>query len=76
MKLKAILWEKNDNEIGPLINEQTTLYCEMLSIRDPIRVLLERKGKGSIVSDSQTKMYNNLLDDGEDEDDYNESPTK
>ena len=52
------------------LNEQTTLFCEMLSVRDPIRVLLEKKGKKSIISESTTELYNNLLD--EDYDDHND----
>lgn len=45
------------------LNEQTTLFCEMLDIRDPIRVLLEKRGKSSFVNESKTQMYNNLLDE-------------
>ena len=44
------------------LNEQTTLFCEMLNIRDPIRVLLEKKGQSSLITDSTTQMYNYLLD--------------
>jgi hypothetical protein len=51
------------------LNEQTTLFCEMLSIRDPIRVLLEKKGQSSLITDSTTQMYNDLLDENEDEQD-------
>ena len=57
------------------LNEQTTLYCEMLNIRDPIRVLLEKKGQSSLITESTTQMYNNLLDesdsDAEDNDEKN-----
>lgn len=49
------------------LNEQTTLFCEMLNIRDPIRVLLEKKGQSSLITDSTTQMYNDLLDENEDE---------
>ena len=49
------------------LNEQTTLFCEMLNIRDPIRVLLEKKGQSSMITDSTTQMYNDLLDENEDE---------
>ena len=45
------------------LNEQTTLLCEMLKIRDPIRVLLEKKGKSSIINQSTTQLYNDLLDE-------------
>lgn len=47
------------------LNEQTTLLCEMLNIRDPLRVLLEKKGKSSIINESTTQLYNNLLDDSD-----------
>jgi len=49
------------------LNEQTTLFCEMLNIRDPIRVLLEKKGQSSLITESTTQMYNNLLDESENE---------
>lgn len=45
------------------LNEQTTLLCEMLSIRDPIRILLEKKGKSSMITQSNTQLYNDLLDE-------------
>ncbi|CAF0793506.1 unnamed protein product [Brachionus calyciflorus] len=45
------------------LNEQTTLICEMLNIRDPIRVILEKKGKTSIITESTTQLYNDLLDE-------------
>lgn len=35
----------------------------MLSLRDPIRMLLEKKGKCTLISESNTQMYNNLLDE-------------
>lgn len=47
------------------LNEQTTLLCEMLNIRDPIRVLLEKKGKTSIINQSTTQLYNDLLDESD-----------
>ena len=50
------------------MNDQTTLFCEMLSIRDPVRVVLEKKGQSSIVCESKTQLYNDLLDE-EDADD-------
>ena len=50
------------------LNEQTTLFCEMLSIRDPVRVLLEKRGQSSIITESTTQMYNNLLDESDSED--------
>jgi hypothetical protein len=49
------------------LNEQTTLYCEMLGIRDPIRVLLEKKGQSSLISQTTTNLYNNLLDESDDD---------
>ena len=49
------------------LNEQTTLYCEMLNIRDPVRVLLEKKGQSSLITESTTQMYNNLLDESDEE---------
>ena len=49
------------------LNEQTTLYCEMLGIRDPIRVLLEKKGQSSLISQTTTDLYNNLLDESDDD---------
>jgi lariat debranching enzyme len=52
------------------LNEQTTLLCEMLSVRDPIRVILEKSGKSALISESKTEMYNNLLD--KDDDDVDE----
>lgn len=48
------------------LNEQTTLYCEMLNLRDPIRVLLEKRGQTNLITESQTQMYNNLLDEEDD----------
>jgi lariat debranching enzyme len=45
------------------LNEQTTLICEMLNIHDPVRLLLEKKGKNSLIAESTTQLYNNLLDD-------------
>jgi len=45
------------------LNEQTTLLCEMLSVRDPIRMILEKQGKQSMVSESATNLYNNILDE-------------
>jgi len=50
------------------LNEQTTLMCEMLSIRDPIRVLLEQSGNTSVVSESKTELYNKLLDESDSDD--------
>ena len=41
----------------------------MLNIRDPVRVILEKKGNSSLISESQTKLYNDLLDEDDDEDD-------
>lgn len=49
------------------LNEQTTLLLEMLTLRDPVRMVLEKRGKSSLVSESNTEMYNNLLDEDEDE---------
>jgi lariat debranching enzyme len=49
------------------LNEQTTLLCEMLNIRDPVRVLLEKKGQSSLITESATQMYNNLLDESDNE---------
>lgn len=49
------------------LNEQTTLYLEMLTLRDPIRMILEKKGKSSLVSESNTEMYNKLLDESDEE---------
>lgn len=60
---------QNSDETPPTqdiyLNEQTTLLCEMLNIRDPIRVLLEKRGKSSLINDSTTQLYNNLLDDSD-----------
>jgi hypothetical protein len=70
---------KSSNETSNIkdiyLNEQTTLFCEMLNIRDPIRVLLEKKGQSNLITESTTKMYNNLLDesDNEDESDSHEN---
>jgi lariat debranching enzyme len=47
------------------MNEQTTLLCEMLSIRDPIRLLLEKRGGSSVINESRTQLYNDLLDDSD-----------
>ena len=49
------------------MNEQTTLFLEMLTLRDPIRMLMEKRGLSTLVSESNTEMYNNLLDDDDDE---------
>lgn len=49
------------------LNEQTTLLLEMLTLRDPVRMVLEKRGKSTLVSESNTEMYNNLLDEDEDE---------
>jgi lariat debranching enzyme len=49
------------------LNEQTTLLCEMLNLRDPIRVLLEKRGKSTVINDSKTQLYNNLLDESDEE---------
>lgn len=49
------------------LNEQTTLYCEMLDLRDPIRVLLEKRGQTNLITESTTQMYNHLLDEEEDD---------
>ena len=54
------------------LNDQTTLLCEMLNIRDPVRVLLERTGRSTIISESKTELYNNLLDEDDDDDDEEE----
>ena len=35
----------------------------MLNLRDPIRVILEHRGQSTVVSESTTQMYNNLLDE-------------
>ena len=51
------------------LNDQTTLLCEMLSLRDPIRLLLEKTGRSTLISESKTELYNNLLDEEDDEDD-------
>lgn len=56
----------NATNYTPYLNEQTTLYCEMLNIRDPIRVILEKRGKSSIIMESQTKLYNDLLNESDD----------
>ena len=39
----------------------------MLGIRDPIRVLLEKKGQSSLISQTTTDLYNNLLDESDDD---------
>ena len=49
------------------MNDQTTLFCEMLSIRDPVRVVLEKRGQSSIVCESKTQLYNDLLDEDDDQ---------
>jgi lariat debranching enzyme len=51
------------------LNEQTTLLCEMLNLRDPIRVLLEKRGKNSLISECTTQLYNNLLDESDHDND-------
>jgi lariat debranching enzyme len=58
---------RNINDI--YLNEQTTLLCEMLNIRDPLRVILEKKGNSSLVRESTTQLYNNLLDESDDNED-------
>jgi lariat debranching enzyme len=62
--------EEETNQIGNAnkiyLNEQTTLLCEMLNIRDPIRVLMEKKGQQTLVSESATKLYNDILDEDDD----------
>lgn len=47
------------------LNEQTTLLCEMLSIRDPVRVILEKRGNTGLVAESKTQLYNDLLDESD-----------
>lgn len=37
----------------------------MLTLRDPVRMVLEKRGKSTLVSESNTEMYNNLLDEDE-----------
>ncbi len=49
------------------LNEQTTLYLEMLTLRDPVRIVLEKRGKSSLISESNTELYNNLLDEDDTE---------
>ncbi len=49
------------------LNEQTTLLCEMLNIRDPLRHILETTNASTLVSESKTELYNNLLDEDDDE---------
>lgn len=51
------------------LNDQTTLLCEMISIRDPIRVILEKRGMSSLIAQSTTQLYNDLLDENDDADD-------
>lgn len=64
--------ENSDKPIEKLyLNEQTTLMCEMLTIRDPIRVILEKTGQSSIITDSATQLYNDLLDEDDDDGDEN-----
>jgi lariat debranching enzyme len=55
------------------LNEQTTLLCEMLNIRDPIRVILEKRGKSTIINESKTQLYNDLLDESDSNDEENET---
>lgn len=55
------------------LNEQTTLLCEMLNIRDPVRVILEKKGQNSLISQSTTELYNNLLDESDSDADASSS---
>ena len=43
----------------------------MLNLRDPIRVILEQRGKSSLIAESTTQMYNNLLDEDDDDADAN-----
>ena len=57
------------------MNEQTTMFCEMLNLRDPIRVLLEKRGKSFIVAESTTKLFNQILDDDDDDDDDGDDST-
>lgn len=64
--------DNNDDTIQDVyLNEQTTLYCEMLNLRDPVRLLLEKRGNSNLVNESKTQLYNDLLD--ADDDDDNES---
>jgi lariat debranching enzyme len=51
------------------LNEQTTLLCEMLNIRDPLRFILETTNSSTLVSQSKTELYNNLLDEDDSETD-------
>lgn len=55
---------------GPIqdvyLNEQTTLFLEMLTLRDPVRMVLEKRGKSSLIAESNTELYNNLLDEEDD----------
>jgi len=48
----------------------------MLNIRDPIRVLLEKKGQSNLITESTTKMYNNLLDESDNEDETDNHENK
>ncbi len=39
----------------------------MLTLRDPVRMVLEKRGKSSLISESNTELYNNLLDEDDTE---------
>ncbi len=74
-RITAPSYQPNSNnfEIKDVyLNDQTTLICEMLTIRDPVRVLLERNGRSTLISESKTELYNNLLDEDDDDDDEEE----
>ena len=43
----------------------------MFDLKDPIRVILEQRGKSSLIAESNTQMYNNLLDEDDDADEWN-----
>jgi hypothetical protein len=64
-KQTAPWYQQNEESLNQdvYLNEQTTLFCEMLNLRDPIRVILEHRGQSTVVSESTTQMYNNLLDE-------------
>lgn len=64
-KKTAPAHEEEGERRSVYLNEQTTLICEMLSIRDPVRVLLEQSGNTSVVSESKTELYNKLLDESD-----------
>ena len=35
----------------------------LFHLRDPVRVVLEKRGQAALIAESNTQMYNNLLDE-------------